>query len=90
DETFSPSATIKLARDILAHLVSSGSSGGWSSLWANDRLQFVKGLVEACDRLNGLPTSVAELDAFDVETLKWDVQVHPWFPFIKPTASSLS
>ncbi|KAG5721407.1 N-alpha-acetyltransferase, 35 NatC auxiliary subunit [Termitomyces sp. T112] len=89
DDSFSPSATIGLAREILRSLVSAGFSGGWSSLWATDRLEFVKGLIGVCDRLNNLPSSVAGLDSFDVKTLKWDVQVHPWFPFVdKPVRTA--
>ncbi|KAG6861782.1 hypothetical protein C0995_012286 [Termitomyces sp. Mi166 len=82
DHSFSPSATVGMARDILMNLVSARFSGGWSSLWATDRLEFVKGLIDVCDRLHGLPSNVADLNNFNVKTLKWDIQVHPWFPFV--------
>ncbi|GLB35595.1 putative mak10 subunit, NatC N(alpha)-terminal acetyltransferase [Lyophyllum shimeji] len=82
DELFSPSGTIDLAESILSGLVESGSTGGWAGLWATDRMQFLRHLIDACKGLRGLPTSVREMEDFDVRSLKWDVKVHPWFPFI--------
>ncbi|KAF8061759.1 Mak10 subunit, NatC N-terminal acetyltransferase-domain-containing protein [Lyophyllum atratum] len=84
DELFSPSGSIELAQGILTGLVQSGSTGGWASLWATDRMQFLRGLIAACERLQGLPTSVRDIEDFDVKSLKWDVNTHPWFPFIDP------
>jgi len=89
DELFSPSGAVGFAQGILTGLVQSGSSGGWAGLWATDRMQFLRHLIDACKRLQGLPTSVRELEDFDVKSLKWDMTVHPWFPFIDaPTAQA--
>ncbi|KAG6827820.1 hypothetical protein H0H92_010336 [Tricholoma furcatifolium] len=82
DKFYSPSGSISMARDILSGQVAKGNLGGYSSLWATDRLKFLRHLIGACDRLRGLPSSVEELEHFDVKSLKWDVQVHPWFPFL--------
>ncbi|KAG6916900.1 hypothetical protein DXG01_004733 [Tephrocybe rancida] len=82
DESFSPSGSIEMARGILSRLVSTGCSGGWSSLWASDRMEFVRNLINVCDRLRDLPRCMADVDSFDVKSLKWDVQVHPWFPSV--------
>ena len=44
--------------------------------------QHIQSLVCACESLHDLPISVGQLDDFDVGRLKWDPQVHPWFPSI--------
>ncbi|KAG5640738.1 hypothetical protein DXG03_007367 [Asterophora parasitica] len=83
DELFSPSGSVEMAQSILSGLIDSGSSGGFAGLWAMDRMRFLRHLVQACEGLRDLPTSMREIEAFDVKTLKWDVNVHPWFPFIE-------
>ncbi|KAF5387015.1 hypothetical protein D9615_002044 [Tricholomella constricta] len=88
DELFSPRGAVEMTQSILTGLVQMGSSGGWANLWATDRLQFLDHLVEACKGLEGLPTSVRDMDSFDVGTLKWDVKVHPWFPFVETKADA--
>jgi hypothetical protein len=44
--------------------------------------QHIQSLLLACESLHDLPVSVGQLDDFDVGRLKWDPQVHPWFPSI--------
>ncbi|RDB19321.1 N-alpha-acetyltransferase 35, NatC auxiliary subunit [Hypsizygus marmoreus] len=86
NELFSPSGEIEMAETILSGLTKFGNSGGWAASWANDRLQFLSCLVDACKGLRALPASVKEIEAFDASSLKWDPTVHPWFPAIAASA----
>jgi hypothetical protein len=52
--------------------------------------KFVQSLADACANLSGLPGSAEELDTFNAKTLKWDPQVHPWFPALSQTSASNS
>ncbi|KAJ7684380.1 Mak10 subunit, NatC N-terminal acetyltransferase-domain-containing protein [Mycena polygramma] len=82
DKTFSPSQSFSLAHSILIQLIESRSVGGYASLWTNDRMQLLRNLADACERLHSVPSSMAEIPSFDVGLLKWDPQVHPWFPVL--------
>ncbi|KAJ6606132.1 Mak10 subunit, NatC N-terminal acetyltransferase-domain-containing protein [Mycena vulgaris] len=82
DKAFSPSESFKLAHSILAPLVESRSAGGYAGLWTDERIQLLRNLVDACQRLQGVPTSMAQMPSFDVGLLKWDTQMNPWFPVL--------
>jgi len=82
DEQFSPSGAVEMGEAILLGLLDSALTGGWAGRWEKDRMKHVQNLVYACRRLHGLPTSVGQLENFDVRWLKWDSQVHPWFPSV--------
>lgn len=82
DEQFSPSGAVEMAEMILLALLESGSAGGWAGQWEKDRARHIRSLVCACERLHDLPPSVSHLEYFNVERLKWDSGVHPWFPSV--------
>lgn len=42
--------------------------------------QIVKDLVSACENLRALPATMGDLPTFDISSLIWDSQIHPWFP----------
>ncbi|KAJ6567144.1 Mak10 subunit, NatC N-terminal acetyltransferase-domain-containing protein [Mycena capillaripes] len=84
DNTFSPSNSFSLAHSILVQLMDSRSVGGYAGLWTNDRIQFLRNLADACERLQNVPSLMSEIPSFDVGLLKWDVQVNPWFPVLEP------
>jgi hypothetical protein len=44
--------------------------------------QFIQNLADACEGLYALPASMIGVKSFDVGLLKWDPQIHPWFPCI--------
>ncbi|KAJ6500771.1 Mak10 subunit, NatC N-terminal acetyltransferase-domain-containing protein [Mycena sanguinolenta] len=85
DKTFSPSESFALAHSILVQLIESRAVGGYAGLWTNERIQLLKNLAGACERLQSplIPGSLAGLPSFDVGLLKWDPQVHPWFPVLE-------
>ncbi|KIJ63356.1 hypothetical protein HYDPIDRAFT_113345 [Hydnomerulius pinastri MD-312] len=80
DHDHSPSRQIELAGRLLAQLVT--TPAGWAGPWSEYRKQFVRRLLEVCQSLQELPASMLEVDSWDVSKLKWDPEVHPWFPFI--------
>ncbi|KAF8835779.1 hypothetical protein BDN67DRAFT_974919 [Paxillus ammoniavirescens] len=82
DRDHSPHDQIKLAVGLLVQLVN--HSGGWAGPWVEDRKQSIERLLEVCQSLEQLPTSMSEVDGWDVAKLNWDPDVHPWFPFIGP------
>ncbi|KAJ7611761.1 Mak10 subunit, NatC N-terminal acetyltransferase-domain-containing protein [Roridomyces roridus] len=84
DKTFSPSESFGLAQSILTRLIESRAVGGYAGLWTEERLQFIRNLRDASERLqSGVPSSMAEVpSSFDVGLLKWDPEVHPWFPVL--------
>ncbi|KAJ7184549.1 Mak10 subunit, NatC N-terminal acetyltransferase-domain-containing protein [Mycena filopes] len=84
DKTFSPSDSFELARTILTQLIEARSAGGYAGLWTNERIQLLRNLADACERLKSVPRSMAQIPSFDVGLLKWDPQVNPWFPVIEP------
>ena len=43
-------------------------------------LQFVQRTLTACEALGGMPASLDEMELFNIGLLKWDPEVHPWFP----------
>lgn len=88
EERTSPAESIQFALVILSELLRSQSFGGWASYWEKERTQFVRNLADACANLSGLPGSTKELDSFNAKTLKWDPQVHPWFPVLSQTSAS--
>ncbi|KAJ7700787.1 Mak10 subunit, NatC N-terminal acetyltransferase-domain-containing protein [Mycena rosella] len=83
DETFSPSDSFKFAQSILTPLIESRSAGGYAGLWTDERIQLLRNLVGACQRLQDVPSSMAEMPSFDVGLLKWDPQINPWFPVLE-------
>jgi len=82
DETLdlSPANMIELARRILIKSLQTGSLGGWAESWAEARIQFVQQTLTACEALGGMPASLDEMELFNIGLLKWDPEVHPWFP----------
>ncbi|KAF7353855.1 hypothetical protein MVEN_01071100 [Mycena venus] len=84
DKTFSPSDSFSLAHSILVQLIDSRAVGGYAGLWTDERIQLLRNLADACQRLQNVPTSMSALPAFDVGLLKWDPQIHPWFPVLEP------
>ncbi|KAJ6630303.1 Mak10 subunit, NatC N-terminal acetyltransferase-domain-containing protein [Mycena sp. CBHHK59/15] len=82
NKTFSPSDSLSLAHAILTGLIDSRSSGGHAGLWADERIQLLRNLADACQRLQDVPKSMAEMPLFDVGLLKWDPQINPWFPVL--------
>jgi len=82
DRDHSPRDQIKLAVGLLVQLVN--YPGGWAGPWVEDRKQSIKRLLEVCQSLEQLPSSMSEVDSWDVAKLNWDPDVHPWFPFIGP------
>ncbi|KAI0695107.1 Mak10 subunit, NatC N-terminal acetyltransferase-domain-containing protein [Cerioporus squamosus] len=81
DRFYSPAASLQLARDILLSLRDSQERVGH---WAKDRVQHLDNLAEICNRLrNSTPTSMIELPNFNLGTLQWIPDVHPWFPTVK-------
>jgi len=82
DQSFSPSGSIESARILLVDLFQTNNAGGWAAQWSQERLQLVSDLIAACERASALPASMQEMEAFDARVLKWDSDVHPWFPAI--------
>ncbi|KAF9239144.1 Mak10 subunit, NatC N-terminal acetyltransferase-domain-containing protein [Melanogaster broomeanus] len=80
DRDYSPRDQIKLAGGLLAQLVT--MPGGWAGPWVEDRKQSTQRLLKVCQSLEQLPSSISEVDGWDVATLNWDPDVHPWFPYI--------
>ncbi|KAF8191647.1 Mak10 subunit, NatC N-terminal acetyltransferase-domain-containing protein [Mycena galopus ATCC 62051] len=64
-------------------LIESRAAGGYAGLWTNERIQLLRNLSDACERLQTVPSSTAELPSFDVGLLKWDPQINPWFPVLE-------
>ncbi|KAJ7215317.1 Mak10 subunit, NatC N-terminal acetyltransferase-domain-containing protein [Mycena haematopus] len=85
DKTFSPSDSFHLAHSILVGLIESRTVGGYAGLWTNERIQLLRNLADACERLQNavIPSSMAELPSFDAGLLKWDPQINPWFPVLE-------
>lgn len=46
-------------------------------------------MIVACDNLEGIPTTLDEMDKFDASLLKWDPSVHPWFPTLDSARTSI-
>ena len=44
--------------------------------------QFLRSLINACDKLYGIPKTMDALPIFDLNNLKWDTHTHPWFPYM--------
>ncbi|KAH7890082.1 Mak10 subunit, NatC N-terminal acetyltransferase-domain-containing protein [Phlebopus sp. FC_14] len=86
DRDHSPAGQIELARQLLSQLAT--ADGGWAGPWDDERRQFMQRLVEVCQSLGQLPSSMSDVDTWDVSQLKWDPEVHPWFPFISSDAST--
>ncbi|CAK5263962.1 unnamed protein product [Mycena citricolor] len=82
DPQFSPSASFQLAETILEGLITSRNVGGYSGLWTDERIAFLRGLSAACRRLQDVPSSMSAVPSFDVGLLKWDPTIHPWFPVL--------
>ncbi|RDX47440.1 hypothetical protein OH76DRAFT_1385246 [Lentinus brumalis] len=81
DRFYSPAASFELARGILLSL---RGSQEWVGHWANDRVQYLDNLAEICNRLRkSTPSSMVELPNFNLATLQWIPDVHPWFPTVK-------
>ncbi|KAM5542815.1 hypothetical protein V8D89_003776 [Ganoderma adspersum] len=81
DTLYSPSRSFELAENILRHLseVPQEAVGHWD----RDRRQYLRNLADACDRLKrGTPESLIELPNFNLKTLQWIPDVHPWFPTV--------
>ena len=71
---------------------------GWSMEWrtkggekicGSDALhslisrKFIQKLLDVCIDLQGkLPSTKKDLTTWDAKNLKWDPDVHPWFPVI--------
>lgn len=36
--------------------------------------------LTACEALGWIPASLDEMELFNIGLLKWDPEVHPWFP----------
>ncbi|KAJ7778820.1 Mak10 subunit, NatC N-terminal acetyltransferase-domain-containing protein [Mycena maculata] len=84
DQTFSPSGSLKLAQSILTQLIEVRAIGGYAGLWTEERMQLLRILADGCQRLQGVPDTMAEMPSFDVGLLKWDPQINPWFPVLEP------
>ncbi|KAJ7348862.1 Mak10 subunit, NatC N-terminal acetyltransferase-domain-containing protein [Mycena albidolilacea] len=83
DKTFSPLDSFSLAHSIVMELIESRSVGGCAGLWTDERIQLLRNIARACERLRDVPSSMAELPSFDVGLLKWDPQTDPWFPVLE-------
>ncbi|KAI0806725.1 Mak10 subunit, NatC N-terminal acetyltransferase-domain-containing protein [Fomes fomentarius] len=80
DELYSPSASFQLAQDILLGIANSQE---WIGHWSGDRQSYVRNLADICDRLKlAAPSSMVELPSFNLRTLQWIPDVHPWFPTV--------
>ncbi|KAI0713691.1 Mak10 subunit, NatC N-terminal acetyltransferase-domain-containing protein [Earliella scabrosa] len=78
DELYSPSASFELARDIFVHL---SQPQEWIGHWSADRRRYLRNLADVCDDLSRVaPSSMLELPNFDLRTLQWIPDAHPWFP----------
>ncbi|OJT02029.1 N-alpha-acetyltransferase, 35 NatC auxiliary subunit [Trametes pubescens] len=81
DEHYSPSSTFQLAEDICTRL--GESSYDWLGYWASDRIEYLRNLASACDRLKHVaPTDMRQLPGFNLIDLKWMPAVHPWLPTV--------
>ncbi|KAI0373145.1 Mak10-domain-containing protein [Pilatotrama ljubarskyi] len=92
DQLYSPSQSFLLAHDIVTRL--SEASHDWLGHWAADRREashnhpflpsrYLRNLAAVCDRLKRVaPESLLELPNFNLSTLKWIPDVHPWLPTV--------
>ncbi|KAG2073488.1 Mak10-domain-containing protein [Suillus decipiens] len=72
---------ITLAIEVLSCLLTSPS--GWAGRWSEERKKFVQKLLDvSIDLQRQLPSTEQALTTWDVKTLKWDTDFHPWFPII--------
>ncbi|KAJ8591458.1 Mak10-domain-containing protein [Rhizopogon salebrosus TDB-379] len=75
--------SIALAREILSRLLM--SPNGWAGRWSEERKQFIQKLLDVCINLQrNFPSTTQALAIWDAKSLKWDPDVHPWFPVIPP------
>ncbi|KAG1749555.1 Mak10 subunit, NatC N-terminal acetyltransferase-domain-containing protein [Suillus lakei] len=73
--------SIALAREVLSCMLT--SPDGWAGRWSEERKKFVQKLLDVCiDLQRQLPSTEQALTTWDAKTLKWDMDVHPWFPII--------
>ncbi|KAG1856630.1 Mak10 subunit, NatC N-terminal acetyltransferase-domain-containing protein [Suillus subalutaceus] len=73
--------SIALAIEVLSRLLT--SPDGWAGRWSEERKKFVQKLLDVCiDLQRQLPSTEQALTTWDAKTLKWDADVHPWFPII--------
>ncbi|KAH9857479.1 Mak10-domain-containing protein [Lenzites betulinus] len=81
DEYHSPSESFLLAQNICTRL--SYSSYEWLGHWGADRVEYLRDLANACDRLRGVsPATVRDLPTFNLVGLEWIPEVHPWLPTV--------
>ncbi|OCH86192.1 hypothetical protein OBBRIDRAFT_738454 [Obba rivulosa] len=78
----SPADSFKLAGEILRQLSQSEAPEGLSGRWQPERRAFVQRLADLCGRLEKTPKKTVETLQFDSSKLRWDPEVHPWFPDI--------
>ncbi|KAF7298377.1 hypothetical protein MKEN_01362300 [Mycena kentingensis (nom. inval.)] len=89
-DDLNPRASFALAGKILKEMVDQRVIGGYAGLWAEDRVKFLRTLLDACTRLSQdtrVPESVQEMPSFDEGLLRWDIDpgVCPstWFPVLE-------
>ncbi|KAI1791577.1 Mak10 subunit, NatC N-terminal acetyltransferase-domain-containing protein [Ganoderma leucocontextum] len=81
DTLYSPSGSFEQAENILRHLSEAPQEA--IGHWDRDRRQYLRNLADACARLKrGTPDSLIELPNFNLKTLQWIPDVHPWFPTV--------
>ncbi|OAX36010.1 Mak10-domain-containing protein [Rhizopogon vinicolor AM-OR11-026] len=87
DEQYIFLDSIALAREILSRLLM--SRNGWAGRWSEDRkevlisIKFIQKLLDVCINLHKrFPSTKQVLTTWDTNSLKWDPDVHPWFPVI--------
>ncbi|KAI0668348.1 Mak10-domain-containing protein [Trametes maxima] len=81
DDSYSPSASLQLAQDVLTQL--SEQSYDWLGHWASDRIEYLHNLAVTCSHLKKVaPESLLKLPNFDLGKLKWIPEVQPWFPTV--------
>ncbi|KAF9460883.1 Mak10 subunit, NatC N-terminal acetyltransferase-domain-containing protein [Collybia nuda] len=89
EEFFSPADSVATAEMILNGLIETESLGGWAGQWADERIKFLEGLIKACVGLRYLPRSMREVEDFDLSRVKWNPDVHPWFPSVSAPSSEI-
>jgi len=52
--------------------------------------QFVRSLLNVCEGLHGLPSSLKELEDFDALSLNWNTDKLRWFPSVRAQRSALN
>lgn len=83
DPDNAPSSLFQLAAEGLANILNSSRCDDGARQWADKRRAFIQRLAEVAQRLGETtPTSLEDLETFDLKTLRWDPSYHPWFPTV--------